>query len=89
MAHHHQDIEGFRHAAEAGTPEAQFHLGLIYSTGSGQVPLDYIMAHKWLNIAARSGNDEAAALRREVAGDMSRDEIAEAQRLAREWIQTH
>ncbi len=76
-------------AAEAGAADAQFHLGLSYSTGAGSVPLDYILAHKWLNIAASSGIGAAAQLRREIADDMSRDEIAEAQRLAREWLQTH
>ena len=73
MARRHQSIDQFNSAAEAGTPDAQLRLGLIYSTGSGQMPLDYILAHKWLNIAARSGNDEARALRCEIAGDMSRD----------------
>ncbi len=75
--------------AEAGTSEAQFRLGLIYSTGSSEAPLDFILAHKWLNLAARSGNGAARELRREIAGDMSRDQIAAAQRLAREWLQTH
>ena len=39
-------FEFTRSAAEAGAPDAQFHLGLSYSTGAGSVPLDYILAHK-------------------------------------------
>ncbi len=75
--------------AEAGQDAAQMQLGLLYSTGQKGAPLDYVAAHKWLNLAALRGNDEARYLRKELAGVMSRDEIAEAQRMAREWVSTH
>ena len=80
-------IDDCQRAAELGQPTAQYKLGLFYSTGKG-VPLDYVEAHKWLNLAARSVA-EAKALRAELAHDMSPREIAEAQRQAREWLQTH
>lgn len=82
-----KNVNDFQRAAEKGQPTAQYELGLRYSTGKG-VPLDYIEAHKWLNLAARSVA-EAKALRAELAHDMSPREIAEAQRQAREWMQTH
>ena len=44
----------YEQQAEAGAIEAQYRLGLLYSTGMG-VPLDYVMAHKWLNLAAQQG----------------------------------
>ncbi|MDP7547310.1 MAG: hypothetical protein QGF20_08445, partial [Alphaproteobacteria bacterium] len=53
------------------------------------VPLDYVTAHKWLNLAAVRGSGEAKLLRTELAGVMSREEISEAQRQAREWVSTH
>ena len=75
--------------AEAGESIAQLQLGLLYSTGQKGAPLDYVTAHKWLNLAALRGNDEAKHLRKELAGVMSREEIAAAQRMAREWVSTH
>jgi TPR repeat protein len=75
--------------AEAGESVAQLKLGLLYSTGQKGVPLDYVTAHKWLNLAAVRGSGEAKLLRTELAGVMSREEISEAQRQAREWVSTH
>jgi uncharacterized protein len=74
--------------AEIGKPDDQFRVGLMYSVGNG-VPLDLVIAHKWFNLAAMSGNDEARANRAEIAMDMSPDEISEAQKLAREWVLSH
>lgn len=75
--------------AEAGENVAQLQLGLLFSTGQKGAPLDYITAHKWLNLAALLGNGEAKRLRSELAEGMSREEISEAQRQAREWVSTH
>jgi TPR repeat protein len=74
--------------AESGEPDALFNLGLMYSTGDG-APLDYVTAHKWFNLAAMAGSQEARAVRAELARDMSPAEIAEAQRQAREWQRQH
>jgi len=65
-----------------------FELGMMYSVGRS-VPVDYVSAHKWFNLAALRGNAEAIRLRREIADQMSVAEIASAQRAARSWIQTH
>lgn len=75
--------------AEAGQVDAQYQVGILFSTGQGGVPIDYVMAHKWLNLAAMRGSDDARRLRAELAHDMSKEEIAQAQRLAREWISQH
>ena len=82
------EVSNFEQAAIAGRVDAQYELGLLYSTGHG-VPTDYVMAHMWLNIASVMGSAEARRLRAELAGDMSRDQIAEAQRRAREWLSVH
>ena len=84
----YDEVELLEQAAESGVPEAQARIGLLYSTGRG-LPLDYVSAHKWLNLAARAGDAAAKDLRREVAAAMSAPEIAEAQRAAREWLVTH
>ena len=78
-------IEG---AAQRGAPEALFELGLMYCSGR-EVDLDLVLAHKWFNLAALRGNDEAKRYRAEVARELSRSEIAQAQKLAREWLAKH
>ncbi len=75
-------------AASANVQQDPFQLGMMYSTG-GSAPADMIAAHKWFNIAAMSGNAEAARLRREIAEEMSETEIAAAQRAARAWMTRH
>jgi uncharacterized protein len=77
--------ETLDYAPQGGQTDALFELGLSYSTGrNGKV--DLIMAHKWFNIAALRGNSEAKVCRSEIARDMSKSEIVQAQRLAREWL---
>ena len=46
---------------------------------------DYVSAHMWLNLAAAGGHDNAREARDSVAELMTRAQIAEAQRRAREW----
>jgi TPR repeat protein len=62
-----------------------FELGMMYSVGRS-VPIDFVTAHKWFNLAAMRGNAEAIRLRREIADQMSEAEIAQAQRAARAWL---
>jgi TPR repeat protein len=57
---------------------------LFYSSGHG-VSKDSVQAHKWLNLAAAGGVAAAANMRDENARFMSPAQIAEAQKLAREW----
>lgn len=72
------------------TPHASgdelFRLGLLYSTGQGGAPLDYVSAHMLFNLAAMRGSVEAKVYRKELAHEMASDEVAEAQRQAREWL---
>ena len=65
-----------------------YRLGMMYSVGTG-VPVDLITAHKWFNLAALRGHADAAALRREVAEQMTVPEISAAQRAARSWLQAN
>ncbi|MBD3670006.1 MAG: sel1 repeat family protein [Gammaproteobacteria bacterium] len=73
--------------AEAGNPHAQYAMGLIYAEGRG-VEQDSIKAYVWLSRAARSGDQEAILLRDMLMNQMSREEIALAQReLSKQAIQ--
>ena len=69
--------------AAAGDAPAAFELGMAYSSGGGGLSVDLIEAHRWLNVAAICGYGPAAALRTEIAAEMSAREVVEAQRLAR------
>lgn len=71
-------------AAEQGLVSAQSIIGLLYFTGQG-VPQDYVLAHKWLNLAAAAGGDDGVKNRDMAAANMTPAQIADAQRLAREW----
>jgi TPR repeat protein len=73
-------------AASRGNASAYFELGVSYSTGTDGVAVDMIEAHKWFNLAALAGVKEGSVLRAEIAAEMDREEIAEAQRQARAWI---
>ena len=63
-----------------------FRLGMLYSTGQGGAPLDYVSAHMLFNLAAMRGSLEAKIYRRELSNEMATAEVAEAQKAAREWL---
>jgi TPR repeat protein len=61
-------------------------MGLLYSTGQGGAPLDYVSAHMLFNLAAMRGCEEAKRHRRDLSQEMDRETIHEAQRAARQWL---
>ncbi len=76
-----------RKAAEQGFALAEERLGQCYVSGEG-VAKDYVQAYKWLNLATAQGNDLADDTRvslAKVATLMTSEQIAQAQRLAREF----
>ncbi len=79
----------FEALAEQGDASGQFFLGTMYGDGWG-VPQDYVQAHMWYNLAASRlppGKDRDLAVENRdiIAARMTPAQIAEAQRLAREW----
>ncbi|HAL06798.1 MAG TPA: hypothetical protein DCP26_05520 [Brevundimonas sp.] len=66
--------------------DALFRLGLAYSSGLDGCPIDRVSAHMIFNLAAMKGSLEAKGYRRDLSQEMEHDEIAEAQRAARRWI---
>ncbi len=78
----------FRKAADQGDARAQYNLGWMYSTGKG-VLKDFVEAHKWRNRAAAHASAENqkawADTRDRLEKAMTPQQVAEAQKLAREW----
>ncbi len=82
------EAAGWYHkAADEGDAEAQTTLGVMYAHGQG-VPQDFVSAHMWFNLAAARGGKNAEEWRAIVAQLMTLEQIAEAQKLAREWKPT-
>ncbi|HEY1838547.1 MAG: hypothetical protein WBQ17_07010 [Rhizomicrobium sp.] len=71
--------------AKQGRADALYNLGLAYSTGQG-VGVDFVAAHKWFNLAALKGVELAKSWRAQISAEMNASQIAEAQKLAREWL---
>jgi hypothetical protein len=81
----------FRKAADQGEAAGQFNLGILYAHGRG-VPVDAVQAYKWFNLASlrydasdKERRENAVRNRDMVAAKMTPAQIAEAQKLAREW----
>ena len=79
-------VKWWRLAAAQGLVPAQYNLGLMYGKGQG-VPQDYVRAHMWSNLAAMSGDANALKNRNFAATKMTGQQIAEAQKMARECQQ--
>ena len=78
--------EGIPLPAPDASGDELFRLGMLYSTGQGGAPLDYVSAHMLFNLAAMRGSMEARIYRRELSSEMATTEVAEAQKAAREWL---
>ena len=78
----------YRLAAEQRSALAQSHLGFMYTVGDG-VPKDLVYAYMWLDLSAVHGNGRARSGQEVIMEQMTREQIVEAQRLSREWIETH
>lgn len=84
----------YRKGADQGNAPAQGGLGVLYADGRG-VPKDYVLAYMWLTLSVAQSDDQMpdlqgvnsklARLRDSLARRMTPEQIAEAQRLAREW----
>jgi TPR repeat protein len=78
----------YEKAAARGYAQAQSNLAALYANGNG-VPKNYVRAYMWWSLAAghSTGNvqKDPANNRDDVARRMTPAEIAEAQKLAREW----
>ncbi len=71
--------------AEIGEGTAQLILAGMYFFGNDAIQ-HYVLAHKWANLAVLNGEKAAIQLRDTVTKMMNREQIAEAQKMAQEWM---
>jgi TPR repeat protein len=75
-------LQEFLPLAEQGKADAQFYLGTMYANGNGVIK-DAVIAHMWINISGANGYAGVSEGRRIIEEFMTREQIAEAQALAR------
>lgn len=78
-----QAAQWLKKSAEAGYKFAQCNLAGYYEEGIG-LPRDYVLAYMWYSVAINSGVTWAPDQRDDLEIKMSRDEVLEAQKLARQ-----
>ena len=71
-------------AAKQGFLDAQYHLGLMYFVNEGG-PEDFVQSYAWLNLAAARGHEKAKEAKETIAEFLTRDQIAEAQKLSGDY----
>ena len=81
-------VEWYRKAAEQGDAKAQSNLGVKYRDGQG-VAQNYVVAHMWLDLARTQGNQNALKYMESLVTKMTKEQIAEAQRLVSERQEKH
>ncbi len=79
-------VKWFRLSAEQGEAEGQYNLGVMYAQGFG-VKQDYVQAHKWFSIAGANEYENGYKVRGIIEKRMTLDQIAEAKKRAREWME--
>ena len=81
-------VRWYRLAAEQGHAEAQWLLGSMYGDGHG-VPEDDVLAYMWFDLSGAQGHVSAQESKDIIEQLMTREQIAEAQRLSRDWTERH
>ena len=76
----------YQKASEQKHARALRQLGHMYEHGRG-VTQDDILAHVYFNLSGSFGDNDARTSRDTIAARMTSDQIVEAQRLARKWIE--
>jgi TPR repeat protein len=83
-------IKWYRMAAEQGFAMAQACMGIVYLEGGEGCPKDDALAYMWTNLALSSAEGDKALTYRLMLGNyaklMSKETIAEGQKLSREWV---
>ncbi len=77
-------VRWLRKAAEQNYANAQYNLGYCYANSRGVVK-DYVEAYKWILLAAGQGNEIAKEATPGLEAVMTREQIAEGQKQARNF----
>lgn len=78
-------LKWFRTAADLGHRDSQYNLGVIYARGLG-VSADVVEAWKWLDLAARQGDEDSARKRDILSRDADPAMLAKAQQAAAAFV---
>lgn len=78
----------FQLAGDQGFAPAQYNLAVLHAVGEGG-PRNLVQAYMWFELAAAQGNAEAASARDQIAGEMTKAQVAAAKELARSWRERH
>ncbi len=79
---------GFKKAAYKGYANAKNNPARRCNFGKC-VPQDYVRSHMWYNINTANGHENIPKNRNNVARKMTSDQIAEAQKMAREMVEAN
>lgn len=85
---HAEAVRWYSLAARQGMERAQVRLGLIHAQGEG-VAVDYPLAYMWFNIAVANGYEDARDVRDSIASELSNEQLAEAQEIARRCLESN
>jgi TPR repeat protein len=80
---HAEGLKWLLKAAEQEYSGAQYELGLMYMLGVHNFEQNDVLAFMWFDLARAQG--EIFFLEHELVGRMTKEQIAEAQKMAREW----
>ncbi|MGD0208561.1 MAG: tetratricopeptide repeat-containing serine protease family protein [Verrucomicrobiota bacterium] len=80
-----EGIKWTRKAAEQDEGIAELFLATAYHDGRWGIPQDFVEAYKWANLSAAHGQTGAISLREVLRGEMTPEQVAEGQRLTREF----
>src|SRR3984885_15894469 len=79
----------YRKSADQGNVYAQASLGILYHSGKG-LPHDDVQAEMWFTISAdhapANDRDTIVEMRDSVAAHLTAQQLAEARRLAQQWV---
>lgn len=81
-------VKWCRKAAEQGSAGSQYRLGRLYLRGEG-LPKDLVAAHMFLSIALENGHSRGDRELRSAVRQMTAEQIAESQRMAKEWTEEY
>jgi TPR repeat protein len=79
-------VKWYRKAAAQDDAMGQHNLGMMYANGNG-VPKDYAKAYMFFNLAAAKDFENAEKYRETIGEIMTKDQIAEGQKLTRKWLE--
>ena len=84
-------VKWYRKSAEQGHAKAQGKLGTMYVLGQG-VPENNTLAYKWFNLSRLAGGEIGEIAQNVldiITPEMTKEQIAKAQKLATEWYEAH